>query len=207
MLNKQEETLLKELLNKYKQGYISGLIQGDNINLTPSGCRNKIISSTGGGGSSYIAPFLKTGGASWSGTGLVYDVTTLEYYFNGDKVPSATKTIRLSHSFDEVTPMEIYYEIEKTLTKIFPPAPTETITSITDSDPSIPNTIKPFYGGALTSVTIQSGNPSATVANSIYLDGSTDAVLTARDGELSDYITVRRSNNAFLNMEIGRTIL
>ena len=51
MLNKQEETLLKELLNKYKQGYISGLIQGDNINLTPSGCRNKIISSTGGGGS------------------------------------------------------------------------------------------------------------------------------------------------------------
>ena len=50
MLNKQEETLLKELLNKYKQGYISGLIQGDNINLTPSGCRNKIISSTGGGG-------------------------------------------------------------------------------------------------------------------------------------------------------------
>lgn len=75
------------------------------------------------------------------------------------------------------------------------------------SDPSIPITIKPFYGGALTSVTIQSGNPSATVANSIYLDGSTDAVLTARDGELSDYITVRRSNNAFLNMEIGRTIL
>ena len=91
MLNKQEETLLKELLNKYKQGYISGLIQGDNINLTPSGCRNKIISSTGGGGSSYIAPFLKTGGASWSGTGLVYDVTALEYYFNGDKVTSATQ--------------------------------------------------------------------------------------------------------------------
>jgi hypothetical protein len=50
MLNKQEETLLKELLNKYKQGYISGLIQGDNINLTPSGCRNKIVSSTGSGG-------------------------------------------------------------------------------------------------------------------------------------------------------------
>lgn len=48
---------------------------------------------------------------------------------------------------------------------------------------------------------------SGTVANFIYLDGSTDAVLTARDGELSDYITVRRSNNAFLNMEIGRTIL
>ena len=48
MLNKQEETLLKELLNKYKQGYISGLIQGDNINLTPSGCRNKIVSSTCG---------------------------------------------------------------------------------------------------------------------------------------------------------------
>ena len=47
----------------------------------------------GGGGSSYIAPFLKTGGASWSGTGLVYDVTTLEYYFNGDKLAAATQVI------------------------------------------------------------------------------------------------------------------
>ena len=50
MLNKQEETLLKELLNKYKQGYISGLIPGSNITFSPSGCRNKIVFSTGGGG-------------------------------------------------------------------------------------------------------------------------------------------------------------
>ena len=47
--------------------------------------------SGGGGGSSYIPPYLKTGGASWSGTGLVYDVTALEYYFNGDKNTSATQ--------------------------------------------------------------------------------------------------------------------
>ena len=46
---------------------------------------NKI--NSGGGGS----PYLKTGGASWSGTGLVYDVTALEYYFNGDKNTSATQ--------------------------------------------------------------------------------------------------------------------
>ena len=50
MLNKQEETLLKELLNKYKQGYISGLIPGSNITFSSSGCRNKIVSSTGSGG-------------------------------------------------------------------------------------------------------------------------------------------------------------
>ena len=49
-LNKNELPLIREMLTKYKQGYISGLIQGDNINLTPSGCRNKIVSSTGGGG-------------------------------------------------------------------------------------------------------------------------------------------------------------
>ena len=90
-LNKQDEKLLQELLKKYKIGLISGLIPGSNISLTSTGCRDKIISSTGGGGSSYIAPFLKTGGASWSGTGLVYDVTALEYYFNGDKVTSATQ--------------------------------------------------------------------------------------------------------------------
>ena len=37
------------------------------------------------------------------------------------------------------------------------------------------------------------------------LDYISGVVVTS--GELSDYITVRRSNNAFLNMEIGRTIL
>ena len=50
-----------------------------------------VNNSSGGGGSSYIPPYLKTGGASWSGTGLVYDVTALEYYFNGDKNTSATQ--------------------------------------------------------------------------------------------------------------------
>ena len=92
-LNKNELPLIREMLTKYKQGYISGLIPGSNITFSPSGCRNKIVSSTGGGGggSSYIPPFLKTGGASWSGTGLVYDVTALEYYFNGDKNTSATQ--------------------------------------------------------------------------------------------------------------------
>ena len=49
------------------------------------------IANQCGGGSSYIPPYLKTGGASWSGTGLVYDVTALEYYFNGDKNTSATQ--------------------------------------------------------------------------------------------------------------------
>ena len=46
---------------------------------------------SGGGGASYVPPYLKSGGASWSGTGLVYDVTTLEYYFNGDKTTNATQ--------------------------------------------------------------------------------------------------------------------
>ena len=89
-LNKNELPLIREMLTKYKQGYISGLIPGSNITFSPSGCRNKIISSTGGD-ASYIPPYLKTGGASWSGTGLVYDVTALEYYFNGDKNTSATQ--------------------------------------------------------------------------------------------------------------------
>lgn len=35
--------------------------------------------------------YLISGGASWSGTGLVYDVTALEYYFNGDKLAAATQ--------------------------------------------------------------------------------------------------------------------
>lgn len=49
-LNKQDEKLLQELLKKYKQGVISGLYQGTNITFTPTGCRDKIISSLGGSG-------------------------------------------------------------------------------------------------------------------------------------------------------------
>ena len=66
-LNKNELPLIREMLTKYKQGYISGLIPGSNITFSPSGCRNKIVSSTGsgGGGSSYIPPYLKTGAHSW----------------------------------------------------------------------------------------------------------------------------------------------
>lgn len=55
-IDKQDERLLHEILSKYKQGLISGILQGDNITLTPTGCRNKIISSTGGGGSSALFP-------------------------------------------------------------------------------------------------------------------------------------------------------
>ena len=49
-LNKNELPLIREMLTKYKQGYISGLIPGSNITFSPSGCRNKIVSSTGSGG-------------------------------------------------------------------------------------------------------------------------------------------------------------
>ena len=48
-LNKQNEKLLQELLKKYKQGIISGLYPGNNITFTPTGCRDKIISSTSSG--------------------------------------------------------------------------------------------------------------------------------------------------------------
>jgi len=82
-------------INALKGRGIIDIIEGDNISIDKKNPRKPKISSTasggGGGGSSYIPPFLKTGGASWSGTGLVYDVTTLEYYFNGDKTTSATQ--------------------------------------------------------------------------------------------------------------------
>lgn len=51
-IDKQDERLLHEILSKYKQGLISGLIQGNNVTFTSTGCRNKVISSTGGGTSS-----------------------------------------------------------------------------------------------------------------------------------------------------------
>jgi len=68
---------------------------GVELDVTENALQNRIdvkIKAEGGGGdASYIPPYLKTGGASWSGTGLVYDVTALEYYFNGDKNTSATQ--------------------------------------------------------------------------------------------------------------------
>jgi len=82
-------------INALKGRGIVDIIEGDNVSIDKRNPRKPKISSTassgGGGGSSYIPPYLKTGGASWSGTGLVYDVTALEYYFNGDKNTSATQ--------------------------------------------------------------------------------------------------------------------
>lgn len=48
-IDKQDERLLHEILSKYKQGIISGLYPGNNITFTPTGCRDKIISSTSSG--------------------------------------------------------------------------------------------------------------------------------------------------------------
>ena len=48
-IGKQDERLLHEILSKYKQGIISGLYPGNNITFTPTGCRDKIISSTSSG--------------------------------------------------------------------------------------------------------------------------------------------------------------
>ena len=41
--------------------------------------------------SQFTSKYLISGGASWSGTGLVYDVTTLEYYFNVNKITAPTQ--------------------------------------------------------------------------------------------------------------------
>ena len=106
MLNKQEETLLKELLTKYKQGFISGLIPGDGIIFSSNNCRNKTISSIGGGSGTETDPifqswlnsqnpqsgkFLISGGTTWSGDDFVYYVSDLTYFFNGNKTASATQ--------------------------------------------------------------------------------------------------------------------
>lgn len=102
--NLKEKQLLQEIVKKYKQGLISGILQGDNITLTPTGCRNKIISSTGGGGGGGVitdgvtvfgdgvntplssppnqqgGKYRISGGAAWSGIGLIYDVSIIQSY-------------------------------------------------------------------------------------------------------------------------------
>ena len=67
-IDKQDERLLHEILSKYKQGLISGLIQGNNVTFTPSGCRNKIVSSTGSGGGGGIESIVE-------GTNITVDDT------------------------------------------------------------------------------------------------------------------------------------
>lgn len=64
MLNKQDERLLQELLKKYKQGIISGLYQGTNITFTPTGCRDKVISYSGGGTTSTIGVLINGSAAA-----------------------------------------------------------------------------------------------------------------------------------------------
>ncbi len=42
------------------------------------------------GGEQFTSKYLISGGASWSGMGLTYDITTIQYYFNGNKTTEAT---------------------------------------------------------------------------------------------------------------------
>lgn len=82
---------LKKLKNINKEDY-NIFIQKNIENKTYTLPLSKLTGMLSqGDGTSYIPPYLKSGGASWSGTGLVYDVTALEYYFNGDKLTAATQ--------------------------------------------------------------------------------------------------------------------
>ncbi len=54
-LNKQDEKLLQELLRKYKQGIVSGMYPGTNITFTPTGCRDRLISALGSGGTGSLS--------------------------------------------------------------------------------------------------------------------------------------------------------
>lgn len=162
-LNKNELPLIREMLTKYKQGYISGLIPGSNITLTPSGCRNKTISSTGGEGTSYVPPYLKSGGAAWSGTGLVYDVSGLEYYFNGDKLAAATQ-ITLDASDPDYNRFDVVVVNEAGVVSV--------IQGTASSSPEIPPI--PETELMVSVILVEAGSVAPTIlSEAIYLDDPT----------------------------------
>ena len=68
---------------------ISSIIPGANISIDVTDPNNPVISAISNAMQS--SKYLIAGGSVWSGTGLTYDVTALEYYFNGDKNTSATQ--------------------------------------------------------------------------------------------------------------------
>ena len=74
---------------------ISSIIPGANISIDVTDPNNPVISAISNAMQS--SKYLIAGGSVWSGTGLTYDVTAINYYFNGNKTADATQ-ITLSAS-------------------------------------------------------------------------------------------------------------
>ena len=197
-IDKQDERLLHEILSKYKQGLISGLIQGNNVTFTSTGCRNKVISSTGGGAGGGIdlngltgavtlsagnnitlnesgndieitanftqeGKYMISGGITWSGTGLTYDVSFLNYFFNGNKTANPTQvTLAASdptnNRFDAIVVDEA-----GTVT---------TITGTPSANPEVPAI--PEDQLQVTIILVAAGSTTPTIASEeIYMDDPT----------------------------------
>lgn len=66
---------------------VQNIVAGTNITVDNTDPKNPIVTAS----FTQQGKYLISGGISWSGTGLVYDVSTLEYFFNGNKTSTATQ--------------------------------------------------------------------------------------------------------------------
>lgn len=67
-------------------GTVESIVAGTNVSVDSTDPANPIVSAS----FSQTGKYMISGGATWSGTGLVYDISTLTYFFNGNKTASPT---------------------------------------------------------------------------------------------------------------------
>jgi len=136
--------------------------------VTLSAGQNMIVTETGNdilfsANFTQQGKYMISGGAIWSGTGLVYDVSALEYFFNGNKTASQTSvTLDPSDPADNRLDAIVVDEAG-------------TVTVIT-GDPSASPITPPIPDDqlAVQYILVEAGSTTPTVATeSIYLDDPT----------------------------------
>ena len=75
-------------------GTVDSIVAGTNVSVDSTDPKNPIVSAS----FSQTGKYLISGGAVWSGTGLIYDVSILSYFFNGLKSSPITTSVTLDAS-------------------------------------------------------------------------------------------------------------
>lgn len=140
-------------------GGIESIVAGDNITIDDTDPENPIVTAS----FTQQGKYLISGGISWSGTGLVYDVSTLEYFFNGNKTSTATQ-VTLGASDPSNNRFDVVVVNEAGVVSV--------IQGTASSSPEIPPI--PETELMVSAILVEAGSVSPTIlSEAIYLDDPT----------------------------------
>ena len=138
---------------------VQNIVAGTNITVDNTDPENPIVTAS----FTQQGKYLISGGISWSGTGLVYDVSTLEYFFNGNKTSTATQ-VTLGASDPSNNRFDVVVVNEAGVVSV--------IQGTASSSPEIPPI--PETELMVSAILVEAGSVAPTIlSEAIYLDDPT----------------------------------